>query len=181
MDSQTSYRDLQTDAAGSADCVAEMPDSPSYSSEELETWSAVATLLEWLPAALDAQMQRDSQISHFEFGILFALSAADGGSLRMSALADYASSTLSRLSRAIARLERKGWVARKPDPNDGRSTIASLLEPGREVVRSATPGHVALVRKLVFEPLNRTQTRQLRESSLRITAAICEEGAWRPK
>ena len=150
-----------------------------FDPDELEAWSAVATLLEWLPAALDAQMQGDSGISHFEFGILFALSGAEGQSLRMSELAGYANSTLSRLSRAVARLERKLWVRRAPDPSDGRITVATLTDDGQEAVRAAAPGHVALLRKLVFDSLTRTQARQLRDSSRRITAAIRADGEWR--
>lgn len=152
----------------------------AFNTDELEAWSAVATLLEWLPAALDAQMQGDSGVSHFEFGILFALSEAEGHSLRMSELARYANSTLSRLSRAVARLERKLWVHRAPDPSDGRITIATLTDHGRGVVCAAAPGHVALVRRLVFDSLTRTQLRQLRDSSRRITAAISADGSWRP-
>lgn len=151
----------------------------AFNSDELEVWSAVATLLEWLPAALDAQMQGDSGISHFEFGILFALSEAEGKSLRMSELASYANSTLSRLSRAVARLERKLWVRRAADPSDGRITIATLTDSGQGAVSAAAPGHVALVRRLVFDSLTRTQAHQLCDSSRRITAAIRADGDWR--
>jgi DNA-binding MarR family transcriptional regulator len=151
-----------------------------FTPDELETWSAVATLLEWLPAALDAQLQRDSGLSHFEFGILFALAHADGGSLRMSELAGYANSTLSRLSRAVARLERSGWVTRAPDSSDGRITRARLTPAGERAVTDATPGHVALVRRLVFDALTRAQADQLRASSHRITSAIRTEGGWVP-
>lgn len=150
----------------------------AFNPDELEAWSAVATLLEWLPAALDAQMQGDSGISHFEFGILFALSEAEGQSLRMSELAGYANSTLSRLSRAVARLERKLWVRRAPEPSDGRITVATLTDDGQGAVRAAAPGHVALVRRLVFDSLTRTQARQLRDSSRRITTAIRADGEW---
>ncbi|GAA1930657.1 MarR family winged helix-turn-helix transcriptional regulator [Brevibacterium antiquum] len=150
----------------------------AFNPDELEAWAAVATLLEWLPAALDAQMQGDSGISHFEFGILFALSEAEGRSLRMSELAGYANSTLSRLSRAVARLERKLWVRRAPDPSDGRITIATLTDAGQKAVHAAAPGHVALVRRLVFDSLTRTQARQLRDTSRRITAAIRADSEW---
>lgn len=152
----------------------------AFNPDELEAWSAVATLLEWLPGVLDAQMQGDSGISHFEFGVLFALSEAGGRSLRMSELARYANSTLSRLSRAVARLERRQWVRRAPDPSDGRITIAMLTDRGHDVACAATPGHVALVRRLVFDSLTRTQVLQLRDSSRRITAAISADGSWRP-
>lgn len=155
-------------------------DPSAFTADELETWSSIATLLEWLPAALDAQMQRDSQISHFEYGILFALSQAKEETLAMKELAGFANSTLSRLSRAVARLERQGWVTRCPDPEDGRTTIASLTEAGRAAMRAATPGHVALVRRVVFDSLTAAQARALGKASRRITSAIREEGGWHP-
>lgn len=156
------------------------PGRDSFTADELETWSSVATLLEWLPAALDAQMQRDSEITHFEYGILFALSQADEESLPMKDLAGFANSTLSRLSRAVARLERREWVNRRPDPDDGRTTIATLTESGRTAARAATPGHVALVRRLVFDSLTPAQARAFGTACRRITSAIRDEGGWRP-
>ncbi|MFB7718516.1 MarR family winged helix-turn-helix transcriptional regulator [Nocardia sp. NPDC056100] len=155
--------------------------SDAFTPDELETWSAVATLLEWLPVALDTQLQRDSDMSHFEFGILFALSRAADQTLRMSTLAGFANSTLSRLSRAVARLERREWVRRAPDPHDGRITIAILTSAGRDAARTAAPGHVALVRKLVFDSLTRAQAEQLGRSSLRIAQAIRADEPWRPE
>ncbi|MGC2941909.1 MULTISPECIES: MarR family winged helix-turn-helix transcriptional regulator [unclassified Brevibacterium] len=155
-------------------------DPVAFTADELETWSSIATLLEWLPAALDAQMQRDSQISHFEYGILFALSQAKEETLAMKILAGFANSTLSRLSRAVARLERQGWVTRCPDPDDGRTTIASLTESGRTVMHAATPEHVAFVRHVVFGSLTPGQARALGRASRRITSAIREDGSWRP-
>ncbi|MFD0558670.1 DNA-binding MarR family transcriptional regulator [Stackebrandtia endophytica] len=160
--------------------TATTPVPDSFDPEELETWSTLATLLEWLPAALDAQLQRDAGMSHFEFGILFALSRTKDGTLRMSELAGYANSTLSRLSRAAARLERRGWLRRAPDPGDGRITIAVLTEAGRDAMLAAEPGHVALVRQLVFAPLTRTQAMQLERSARRINGTIRAKDGWSP-
>ncbi|WP_139416148.1 MarR family winged helix-turn-helix transcriptional regulator [Agromyces laixinhei] len=152
----------------------------AFDRDELETWSAVATLLEWLPAELDTQLKRDSEISHFDFGILFALSEADGGTLRMSDLAGFANSTLSRLSRAVNRLESEGRVRRAIDPTDGRITLATLTSKGHDVVRAATPGHVELVRQLVFDSLTSAQSQQLKVIVRRITGAIRSQRGWRP-
>lgn len=152
----------------------------TFDDDELETWSALATLLEWLPAALDTQLQADSGITHFEFGILFALSRAERSTLRMSTLAGYANSTLSRLSRAVARLERRGWVTRSPDPDDGRYTLATITPSGRRATRGAEPGHVALVRRLVLDSLTPTQARQLRTISRKVTATIRDQEGWTP-
>lgn len=153
---------------------------PPLTGEELETWSAMATVLEWLPAALDAQLQRDAQVTHFEFGVLYALAHAEEGKLRMSVLSSYANSTLSRLSRAATRLEGKGWMRRTPDPSDGRFTLALITESGRAKVDEAAPGHAELVRELVLDRITATQRRQLREISRRIAGGLRDEGGWRP-
>ncbi|MCK9794152.1 MarR family transcriptional regulator [Isoptericola sp. 4D.3] len=163
------------------DPVAPASDPPELTGEDLETWAALATVLEWLPAALDGQLQRDAQLSHFEYGVLYALAGAPDGTLRMSVLAGYANSTLSRLSRAATRLETQGWVRRTPDPADGRYTLALLTDLGRAKVQEATPGHAELVRRLVLDRLTKPQTRQLREISRRIGQGIREDGGWRPR
>ena len=115
-----------------------MTDTDGLTDEQLEVWAALATLLERLPNALDAQLQRDSGVTHFEHGVLFALDRAPERTLRMSVLAGYASCTLSRLSRAVTRLEAKGWVRRLVDPGDGRFTLAVLTDAGHEQVERAT-------------------------------------------
>jgi DNA-binding MarR family transcriptional regulator len=143
--------------------------------DDHEAWVPFVRMLWWLPAAIDDQLQRDSGLSHFEYGILAALSAADAATLRMSELAIYASGSLSRLSRAVTRLERRGWVTRKPDPTDGRYTLAMLTDKGREVLVEAAPGHVEAVNRLVFDVLTKAQGRQLGIIASRILNAIDTE------
>jgi DNA-binding MarR family transcriptional regulator len=150
------------------------------SDDDLETWAALATVLEWLPTALDAQLQRDAGLTHFEYGVLFALADAEDRTLRMSTLADYSNSSLSRLSRAVARMESREWIRRAPDPSDGRYTLATLTDAGERKADQAGPGHVDTVNHLVFDVLTRAQVRQLRDISRRITTAIRAEGGWRP-
>ena len=163
--------------------AAAMPDTDDpavLTGDDLETWAALATVLEWLPAALDAQLQRDAELTHFEYGILFALADAPERTLRMSVLASYANSSLTRLSRAVARLEAKRWVRREPDPTDGRYTLATLTKLGVRKFDQATPGHVQTVHRLILDPLTQPQTRQLREISRRITRAVRDEDGWQP-
>jgi DNA-binding MarR family transcriptional regulator len=144
----------------------------SLDAEARATWLSLVRVLIKLPAALDAQLQRDSGFSHFEYSVLAGLSEAKEGSLRMSVLAAFADGSLPRLSQVISRLERRGLVRRTPDPDDGRYTLAVLTEAGRDAVVSAAPGHVETVRNLVFDPLGKTKTRQLRDICLRILSAI---------
>ena len=140
--------------------------------EERQAWLALASALNRLPAALDAQLRRDAGISHFEYQVMALLSDAPGFTLRMSELAMMAEGSLPRLSQVVARLEQHGWVRRTPDPADGRYTLATLTEQGRAKVTEAAPGHVQEVRRLVFDPLTKTQSRQLREISRRIMRAV---------
>lgn len=147
--------------------------------EQLEVWASLATLMQRLPAALDAQLQRDSGVTHYEHGVLYALDAAPDRTLRMSTLAGYAGSTLSRLSRAATRLEARGWMRRSADPADGRFTLAHLTDAGHEQVTRATPAHHALVERLVFGALTERQARQLGEASRRISDAVSPAPAWR--
>lgn len=158
-----------------------MPKQPSagpLDEQELEIWAAVATLLERLPAALDAQLLRDSGMTHFEQGILYALDHAPERRLRLSVLAAYANCTLSRLSRAITRLESRGWVRRETDPGDGRYTLGVLTDAGSVAVQQSTPAHHALVRRIVFDTLTPGQARQLGTLSARLSAAIGPETTW---
>jgi DNA-binding MarR family transcriptional regulator len=141
-------------------------------SDEQESWYALAYLLNRLPAALDAQMQRDAGISQFEYMVLSALSTAPERTLRMSVLARYTAANLSRLSNVVSRLEKRGWVWRVPDPADGRTTLATLTEDGLAAVVAFAPQHVTEVRRLIFDPLTRAQQRQLRMIASRILLAI---------
>ncbi|MGY1740561.1 MULTISPECIES: MarR family winged helix-turn-helix transcriptional regulator [unclassified Blastococcus] len=159
--------------------MSELSGAAGFDDDELRTWSGLATVLEWLPALLDAQLQRDAGLTHFEYGLLYALSSAPDRTLRLSVLAGYANSTLTRLSRAVTRLERRQWVVRAVDPTDGRYTLATLTDLGQDKVDQATPGHVATVRQLVLTPLTAAQRQQLREMTRRILTAASPVQPWR--
>ena len=149
------------------------PQEPHWlDAEETQAWRALAKTLFRLPTALDAQLRRDAGISHFEYEVLALLSEAPDRTLRMSELAMWAGGSLPRLSQVVARLEQRGWVRRTPDPADGRYTLATLTDQGQAKVTQAAPGHVQEVRRLVFDPLTKAQSRQLREISRRIIRAI---------
>jgi DNA-binding MarR family transcriptional regulator len=145
--------------------------------DEQRAWRALAAVLVKLPAALDAQLQRDSGISHFEYMVLAGLSEAPDRTLRMSDLAVFASGSLSRLSHVVTRLEQRGWVRRERCPSDGRATNAILTDSGWEKVVASAPGHVETVRQLVIDPLTRTQLGNLCEVGRRINNRIDPDGA----
>jgi DNA-binding MarR family transcriptional regulator len=144
--------------------------------DEETTWVTLVALLFRLPAALDAQLQRDAGISHFEYLILAGLSEAPERTLRMSALALLSEGSLPRLSQAVGRLEKRGWVRRTPDPADGRYTLATLTDEGWDKIVATAPSHVAEVRRLVFDPMTKVQPKQLRDIGARVLRAVDPDG-----
>ncbi|MFE2925698.1 MarR family winged helix-turn-helix transcriptional regulator [Streptomyces goshikiensis] len=140
--------------------------------EERQTWLSLAAMVINLSNALDAQLQRDAQISHFEYQVLASLSEASARTMRMSELAVLTNGSLSRLSHVVKRLEKQGWVRRTPDPDNGRYTLAVLTETGWEKVVATAPNHVEEVRRLVLDPLTQAQQRTLRTIGHRVNQAI---------
>jgi DNA-binding MarR family transcriptional regulator len=143
--------------------------------EERRAWIALGSVLFRLPPALEAQLQRDADLSLFEYGVLAALSEAPDRTLRMSELAFLAEGSLPRLSQVVGRMEKRGWVTRAPDPTDGRYTLAILTDNGWEKVVDSAPAHVEAARHLVFDALTKTQVGQLTSIGQRIMRAIDPE------
>ena len=58
-----------------------------------------------------------------------------GGAARVSELAQQQRVAQPTMTALVQRLEGEGWVARSPDPADGRATLLSLTEAGRIALR----------------------------------------------
>src|SRR3954468_15574771 len=138
-------RDLQrchhggVDAAQPEEAAPGERQPPWLEGIERDAWLSLIGVIIRLPAALDAQLQRDAGLSHFEYMVMVNLSNADDHVLRMSQLAALCHSSLSRLSHVVARLERRGWLRRDPCPDDGRATLATLTDDGFATLASAAP------------------------------------------
>lgn len=133
------------------------------SDDEQTVWRTYLLANQLLWAALDRQLQRDAGMPHAYYIILAMLSEAPNRELTMSQLAKVVSSSPSRLSHAVAKLEEAGWVRRRKHETDGRTTLASLTDDGFAVLAAAAPGHVEEVRSILFDPLTAEQVEQLGE------------------
>lgn len=138
-----------------------MDDPRWLDDDEQHAWRRLAAVVLKLPSELEAQLQRDAAMSHFEYWVLALLSEAPDRSLRLSQLAGQANASLSRLSHVITRLEKRGWVTRQPCPEDARATLAVLTEEGWTTLEAAAPGHAEAVRRAVFDPLDDDDVREL--------------------
>ncbi|GGX21820.1 MarR family winged helix-turn-helix transcriptional regulator [Streptomyces chryseus] len=141
-----------------------MTTAPRWLSEqEQRTWRAYLQATTLLEDHLDRQLQRDAGMPHVYYGLLVQLSQAPERRLRMTELARIAKITRSRLSHAVARLERNGWVRREDCPSDRRGQNAVLTDEGYAVLKQTAPGHVATVRQAMFDRLTPEQVGQLGE------------------
>lgn len=136
-------------------------ETPWLSDGELAAWVRLVAVLELLPGALDSQLRKDAQLTHFDYYVLAILSEAPESTLRMTALAAQTNATLPRLSHVITRLEDRRFVQRFPCPEDGRATNARLTDAGRQKLADSAPGHVATVRHHVIDALTPEQLAQL--------------------
>ena len=149
-----------------------MDETRWLAAEERVAWLALIGVTLLLPSALDAQLQRDRGLTHFDYLVLAMLSESPDRTLTMSRLAAHASSSLSRLSHVVAKLEKRGWIERRPSPVDGRTTIAILTEDGMAAIVAAAPTHVDTVRSLVFDVLTPTEVRQLAAIGTKLLARL---------
>jgi DNA-binding MarR family transcriptional regulator len=148
-----------------------MEETRWLTAEEQRAWRAFLTACQTLFSAIDAQLARDAKIPHGYYEILVRLSETPGRALRMTQLAEASTSSKSRLSHAIARMEERGWVKRTDCATDRRGQVAQLTDEGFAALAAAAPGHVAQVRRSLIDQLTPEQIGQLREMSELIIAA----------
>lgn len=150
------------------------------SPHELSAWVRFASVLELLPGVLDAQLRRDSELTHFDYRVISLLSETEEHTMRMGSLARLTNSTLPRLSHVVHRLEERGYVERVPCPEDKRATNARLTERGWQKVLEAAPGHVQAVREHVLDALTPEQVAQLERITEQIMHRLDPDGELRP-
>ncbi len=129
--------------------------------DELQSWLKLAGVMLKLNPALDSQLQRDSDLTHFGYLCLAMLSEKDDRTLRMSDLAGRANASLSRLSHVVTKLENRGLVERLPCEDSRRVTMVHLTDEGYAVLEKAAPGHVETVRQLVYDGLSKDDVADL--------------------
>ncbi|GAA2140281.1 MarR family transcriptional regulator [Nocardioides koreensis] len=138
--------------------------TPWLDDRQQQVWRDWLRVGSRLPAALNRQLQRDSDLSLQDFDVLVQLTDVDEGRVRVSALAAALGWERSRLSHHVTRMERRGLVAREECDDDGRGAFVVLTPTGRAAIERAAPGHVRTVRSLVFDALAPAEVEALGEA-----------------
>lgn len=143
---------------------------PRMTDEQSRAWLALVWTAELLPAALDAQLQADSGLTHFEFMVIGTLQQAKNSTLRTKDLASATNSTLPRLSRVVGKLAVRDLVERIGADDDARVVNVRLTAAGRRELIRAVPDHIALAKSVVIDHLSVDDLRAL----TRILAPLVE-------
>lgn len=151
-----------------------MQSVPSLGSDERVAWRTFLQGANLLNETLDRSLHVHG-VSLSEYDILVGLSEATGRRLRMSALAQQVVQSRSRLTHTAARLERRGWVLRRPAPDDRRGVELVLTDAGYVATSALAPIHLASVRRHLLDHVSREQLQVMGEAMASVRAAILGE------
>ncbi|HEX3811698.1 MAG TPA: MarR family winged helix-turn-helix transcriptional regulator [Mycobacteriales bacterium] len=104
-----------------------------------------------LQQAVAKQLRDEGDLSPIQFQILAGLDAAPDSAQRMTDIADRIVYSRSGFTYQAGQLEQRGLITRAPAQDDERSTVVRLTADGRALLRQVMPGHVELVKELVFD------------------------------
>jgi DNA-binding MarR family transcriptional regulator len=99
--------------------------------------TAIMRVQQILLAQLDTLL-RPYDLTFARYEALVLLSFSREGALPMRLIGQRLMVHPTSVTNTIDRLEQQGHVVRKPNPSDGRGTLAEITASGREVVAAAT-------------------------------------------
>ncbi|KAA0916405.1 MULTISPECIES: MarR family winged helix-turn-helix transcriptional regulator [Streptomyces] len=130
--------------------MASDTDPAPLSPDQLLLWQSLGRLVHSLPRALEEDMSRTG-VTMTEFAVLLLLGSAPDRRMRMSALADAAGLTPSRITRVVDGLGKHGLVRKERHGQDGRGNEAVLTDAGLRTMEAAQPAHLASARGRVLD------------------------------
>ena len=142
--------------------------------EEQRAWRGLLRMTSQLNARANRLLQEEYGISLADYEVLVALTEAPESQLRVFEVADALAWEQSRVSHQLARMQRRGLVAREGCASDARGAFAVLTEAGRAAIERAAPAHVEQVRQLVFDELSHEQVSALTEITTRVLDRLAE-------
>jgi DNA-binding MarR family transcriptional regulator len=125
-----------------------------WTRHEADAWIGLLETHKQLTRALDAELDAAHGLGLSTLELLGRLAAAGAEWPRLSALARETGLSLSRVSRHMDALERRGLVQRRRCSTDSRAVEASLTDEGRRVVAQAETAHAAAVRERFLSQLS---------------------------
>lgn len=145
--------------------------------DDVRAWFAFMKVQLRLRYEMNRQLRDDSGISLADYDVLVALTSEPSGTMTVSDLAIRIGAERSRVSHQTRRLAGDGLVDLTPNANDRRATDVTLTPAGRDLLRRASPGHIAFVRKVFFDALDEEQSAHLAGAFEKIYELLIAHGS----
>jgi DNA-binding MarR family transcriptional regulator len=116
-------------------------------------WAALTVAHARVAGQLSTALARACGISINDFEILLRLDHVPPPGLRLGELTPAVRLTQPSLSRAVARLGRRGWLSRSGALDDRRGVLVAITPAGQEVLRRAAGVHAQTIREFLLDPL----------------------------
>jgi DNA-binding MarR family transcriptional regulator len=129
----------------------EKPRPTPWSATRADAWIGLLETHKRLTRELDSELEATHGLTISSFELLTRLAGAEDRMLRLTTLANEAGLSLSRVSRILDALERRGLVERRPSADDTRAKNAWLTSEGLNLQRSAEVTFFAGVERLFFD------------------------------
>jgi DNA-binding MarR family transcriptional regulator len=129
-------------------------DDLSLDEGQLRAYFALMDVAGLLRQRVEQQLRDAADLTYVQFKVLARLGLdSPTGSLRMTELADEVVFSRSGLTYQAGQMEQAGLVERSPSPDDDRGVTITITGAGRARLAQALPGHIEVLRALLFKPL----------------------------
>ncbi|KBZ68221.1 MarR family winged helix-turn-helix transcriptional regulator [Mycobacterium colombiense] len=134
---------------------------------QMRTYFALTEAASLLQYAVREQLQAEGALSYVQFEVLAKLVDA-GRPLTMTELADGVVYSRSGLTHQAGLLENAGLISREISTHDKRATVVEITKAGRARVDKVLPGHIQIVRDLLYGSLSDQDVNTLGDLMARI-------------
>ena len=135
--------------------------------QQLAAYFVLTEAVSLLQYQVEQQLRAEGGLSYVQFQLLARLADAHGP-LTMTQLADGVVYSRSGLTYQAGLLEKAGLITRSPSPDDERATLVTITDDGLALVDRVLPGHVQVIRRLLFDPLTDDDLHHLGEIMTRV-------------
>lgn len=128
--------------------------------DAVAAWRALLMAHSRAVRAIEADLADAGTVPLTWYDVLLELRAESEG-MRMQDLAERVVLSRTRVSRVVDELEKAGFVAREPDPHDGRAVLARLTKAGRAALRRTAPHYLDGIERHFTRHLSDTEQRAI--------------------
>lgn len=138
---------------------------------EEQAWRGMLRMHDLLVNQAGRTLQSEFGLSATDYSVLAELTRTPDDRLRILEIAKVLGWEKSRVSHHLARMTKRGLIAREECADDGRGSYVVVTPAGRAAMEAAAPQHVEDVRRLFLDHLSPGQITLLAE----ITEAVIKK------